>query len=215
MEGRTGRCGTWSPAVSLCLQAWWSPSASSPTAGSWTFCVGAPSASSPTSRAPPPRSSSPLPSESRVQTRGFSAVRFLEPWVRTCVQMCRTRTYGRVSMRAQCELAPCVSSGVAAFLPSCWRVFAGDRTPWLRAASLLRVALSTETAATHTACWCRPPGGLGFDQGAPESRVPSGVCPPHGAGAACALCCEPLGSAAPARPRRPRACLLCAVVIVR
>ena len=28
----------------------------------------------------------------------------------------------------------------------------GDYTHWLRAASLLRVALSTETAATHAAC---------------------------------------------------------------
>ena len=45
-----------------------------------------------------------------------------------------------------------MSSGITTFLPSCWRPCVGDCTHWLRAASLLRVGLSTETAATHAAC---------------------------------------------------------------
>ena len=62
---------------------------------------------------------------------------------------------------------------------------------------------------------CHPPSDLGFDQGAPESWVPSDLCPPcwDGGGPAC-LCCELLRNAAPTWPRRPQACLLCAVVTV-
>lgn len=75
-------------------------------------------------------------------------------------------------------------------------VFAGDLHPGSEAASLLRWPCPRNGSPTHTACWCRPPRGLGFDQRPGGSRVPPGVCPPRAGG----LCSAPLGSAAPARP---------------
>ena len=153
VEGHTGRCGAWSSAQAfLCLQVWWSLSTSSPMAGSWTFCVGAPSASSPTSRTPPPKSSSPLPSELRVHRHAVLCCASFEALGADLHPDVQNPHLGLGERACSVSAGPHVSSGITTFLPSCWRPCVGDCTHWLRAASLLRVGLSTETAATHAAC---------------------------------------------------------------